>query len=72
MYTQKLTIRLTPYQLQVLTELSNKFGSSYSLLVRTIIGDWLTKNDEILEKIIDNKTAKTLDDAIHQQTPEEE
>ena len=45
----KLTIRLTPGQEQVLTELKELYHCSYSLLVRTIIGSWLTTNEKIID-----------------------
>lgn len=52
MYTEKITIRLTPRQIQVLTELREKFGASFSLMIRTIVGSWLTTNEEIIESVL--------------------
>lgn len=52
MYTEKITIRLTPRQIQVLTELREKFGCSFSLMIRTIVGSWLTTNEEIIESAL--------------------
>ena len=46
---EKLTVRLTPNQIQVLTELKDLYHCSYSLLVRTIIGSWLTTNEQIID-----------------------
>lgn len=65
MYTQKVTIRLTPEQVQVLTELRESLGCSFSLMIRTIVGDFLTRNDERIENIIDTKNngEKLFDDA---------
>ena len=48
---ERVTVRLTPYQMQCLKELSTTLDTSYSLLIRTIIGDFLTKNEEYLERI---------------------
>lgn len=55
MYTQKVTIRLTPEQVQVLTELRDTLGCSFSLMIRTIVGDFLTRNEQRIENIIDTK-----------------
>lgn len=68
MYTEKITIRLTPRQIQVLTELREKFGASFSLMIRTIVGSWLTTNEEIIEHVLtstDNNNSLNLfeDDA---------
>ena len=46
---EKLTVRLTPNQIQVLTELKDLYHCSYSLLVRTIIGSWLATNESIID-----------------------
>lgn len=51
----RVTIRLKPHQLQCLKELKEAFGTSYSMLIRMIICDFLTKNEEVLDKIVDNK-----------------
>jgi hypothetical protein len=52
---ERVTVRLTPYQMQCLRELSTTLDTSYSLLIRTIIGDFLTRNDEYLERITQEK-----------------
>lgn len=66
MYTEKITIRLTPRQIQVLTELREKFGASFSLMIRTIVGSWLTTNEEIIEHVLtsteDNKSLNLFED----------
>lgn len=54
----KISVRLTPWQEQVLNELSQALDVSYSLLVRTIVGSWLTENEEFLYNIIDKKNIK--------------
>lgn len=52
---ERVTVRLTPYQMQCLKELSTSLDTSYSLLIRSIIGDFLSKNEKALERI----TSKT-------------
>lgn len=66
MLTEKVTIRLTPYQVQVLEELRDKLGCSFSLIIRTIVGSWLTTNEEIIEGVLtreDNNDHKLFEDA---------
>lgn len=74
MLTEKLTVRLSPGQVQVLDELKTKLGCSYSLLLRTIVGDWITQHEEQLERIITSNTEddNIFEDAIHTETPEED
>ena len=55
MLMEKLTVRLSPRQLQVLTELTELYNCSYSLLVRAIIGSWITTNEPILEAAMNKK-----------------
>lgn len=52
---ERITIRLTPYQMQCLTELKNSLNTTYSLLTRSIIGNFLTQYEENIERIIENK-----------------
>lgn len=51
----RLTVRLSPNQMQVLYELTKALGVTYSQLVRAIILNFLTVNEERLERIIDKK-----------------
>ena len=53
--TNRLTLRITPWQAQVLEEMSQAMEVSYALLIRAIIGDWLTKNEEYIYRIIEKK-----------------
>ena len=65
MLTEKVTIRLTPYQVQVLEELRDKLGCSFSLIIRTIVGSWLTTNEAIIESVLtreDNNDQKLFED----------
>lgn len=57
----KISIRLTPYQMQCLDELSQAMNTSYSMLIRTIVGDWLNQHEEQLERIIVNKLNNDAD-----------
>lgn len=65
-FTEKVTIRLTCRQIQVLTELREKFGASFSLMIRTIVGSWLTTNEEIIEHVLtstdNNNNLKLFED----------
>lgn len=65
---EKISIRLTPYQGQVLSELSKALNTSISMLVRSIVGDFITRNEERLERII---VSKLEGDADYKQTTEE-
>lgn len=69
MRKDRLTIRLTPNQMLVLKELTETLNTSYSMMVRAIIGDWLSQNEEHIYRIIDQKRAYH---ANNQQTREEE
>lgn len=50
-----MMIRLTENQRLVLEELKNILNCNISLLVRTIIGDWLEKNEEYIYDIIEGR-----------------
>lgn len=54
---ERITIRLSPNQMQCLKELTTSLNTSYSLLVRSIIQDFLYRNNDTLERIITNKTS---------------
>lgn len=69
MKKQRITVRLTENQMQVLSELTTALNTSYSMLVRSIVCDFLTKNEEQLERIIVNKMNGN---ANYQQTTEED
>ena len=51
----RITVRLTPYQLQVLEELKAVLNCNTSLIIRMIVGDWLEKNEDYIYEIIDGK-----------------
>ena len=58
---ERVTVRLNCYQMQCLKELSTSLNTSYSLLIRSIIGDFLNRNEETLERIITNKQLEDAD-----------
>ena len=59
---EKITIRVTPNQMLVLEELSEATNSSISMLVRSIILDFIQRNEDRLEEIItDYKNKKEND-----------
>lgn len=58
---ERVTVRLNCYQMQCLKELSASLNTSYSLLIRSIIGDFLSRNEETLERIIINKQLEDAD-----------
>lgn len=61
---EKLTIRLTPHQMQCLRELSDNLDVSYSLLVRAIIQDFLFRNEDTLDNIIIKKSLKNKEEIL--------
>lgn len=65
---QRITVRLTPNQMLCLKELKESLGTSYSLLTRSIIQDFITRNEEHLERII---VEKQNEDADNQFTKED-
>lgn len=48
----RITLRLTPNQMLVLEELKDTLGAPISLIIRAIVGDWLTQHEDVLERII--------------------
>ncbi len=53
--SDKISIRITPNQSLVLAEMSQALGTTYSMLIRTILGDWITKNEDYIDRIIEKK-----------------
>lgn len=51
----KISIRITPNQSLVLAEMSQALDTTYSMLIRTILGDWIAKNEDYIERIIEKK-----------------
>lgn len=51
----RISIRLTNNQELVLKELSETLGVSISMLIRTIVGDWLSQKEDAVYRLIDRK-----------------
>lgn len=66
----RISIRLTPNQELVLKEMSEALDTSISMMIRTIVGDWITKNEEYIYRIIDKK--KVENNALDTENREEE
>lgn len=60
---ERITIRLSPNQMQCLKELTTSLNTSYSLLVRSIIQDFLYRNNDTLERIITSKNSNNANTA---------
>lgn len=62
----KITLRLKPGQMQVIEELREALGINTATIIRAIISDFLTRNEEILERIIVEyqETGKTLNEIL--------
>ena len=48
----KLSLRLTDNQMLVLQELSETLHCSYSTLIRAMVMDFLTRNEDAIERIV--------------------
>ena len=57
--TKKLSVRLTDNQMVVLSDLSSALHVSISVLLRAIVLDFLTRNEERLDRIIDGQAKIT-------------
>lgn len=51
----RVTIRITPNQSLVLKEMSEALNTSISMMIRVILGDWLTNHEDAIYRIIDKK-----------------
>lgn len=67
----KVSVRLSPWQEQVLQEMSEALGVGYSMLIRTIVGNWLAVNEEYVYRLMDKKI-KEKENGLDKQTGEEE
>ena len=65
----RISVRLTPNQELVLNELRNSLGTTYSVLLRAIVLDFLERNGDVLESIISKKME---DNGLDTETGEEE
>ena len=53
-----ITIRLKPDQELILQEVSDVLNVPKSVFIRAVIGDWLTKNEDALYRLIDKRLNK--------------
>ena len=51
----RISVRLTPNQELVLREMSDALDTSISMMIRTIVGAWIAKNEDRIYRIIDKK-----------------
>ena len=58
-----VSVRLKPNQYLVLKEMSEALETPISMLIRTIIYNWLTQNEDAVYRLIDRK--KLEKDAIY-------
>lgn len=65
---ERISIRITPNQELVLKEMSEALNTSISMMIRTILGDWIVKNEEHIYRIIDRH--KIESDANYKQNTE--
>ena len=49
----KITLRLTPNQDLLIEEMSTRLKVAKSVLLRTIIGDWLFKNEDYVYRLME-------------------
>lgn len=49
----RLSVRLTASQLTVLNELSQALNAPVSVVLRSIVLDWITRNEDIIDRIVD-------------------
>lgn len=52
---ERVTLRLTGNQKLVLDEMVEVLDTTYSLLIRTIVGSWLEEHEDQIYKLIDKK-----------------
>lgn len=52
---ERVSVRITGNQELVLNEMCEALGTSYSMLIRTIIGSWIAENEGRIYKLIDRK-----------------
>lgn len=51
----RCTVRMTPYQHQVIRDLSESLNTSQSVLLRAIIGDWITAHEDYLDRVLNDE-----------------
>ena len=66
---ERISIRITPNQALVLNEMSEVLDTSISMMIRTILGDWIKNHEDAIYRLIDRK--KLEKDANYQPIAEE-
>lgn len=69
-----LSIRLTDNQMLVLTELKEKLGCSFSVIIRAMVLDFLQRNEEALDRICSDTglTYSNIESIINEEIPEDD
>lgn len=62
MKKNKLSIRLTDNQMLVLNELRDKLHCSYSTMIRAIVLDFLTRNEDAIDRIVTGEKVIDFDE----------
>lgn len=58
----RITLRLSGQQKLVLDEMVAVLDTSYSLLIRTIVGSWITEHEQDIYRLIDKKNKLKLEE----------
>lgn len=74
MKSNKLSIRLTDNQMLVLSELRDKLGCSFSVIIRAMVLDFLQRNEEALDRICSSTgmTYSNIETIMSEEIPEED
>ena len=48
-------MRLSNNQIQILSELKEKLHTGYSLIIRAILGDFISRNEDSIDRILTGK-----------------
>ena len=51
----RITVRLSNNQIQILSELKEKLHTGYSLIIRAILGDFISRNEDSIDRILTGK-----------------
>ena len=51
----RITVRLSNNQIQILSELKEKLHTGYSLIIRAILGDFISRNEDSIDCILTGK-----------------
>ena len=54
----RITVRLSNNQIQILSELKEKLHANYSLIIRAILGDFISRNEDSIDRILTGKDDK--------------